>query len=254
MTSTMSCGCARSDANHVDVIALAADSRADVDALSRAMCRQPDATIIHSPRELTTPGGGYGFRFFSPDGLPFEISSDVARGPKRELERWEGIPVKHQPHRAAFAGPSGSGEVLHRRAGLSRQRLAGRFHVLPALQFRASPHCHPAGPALPEPCCLRHADVDGMMRGISRLKHKVSTSMGPGPPHGWQQHLQLFRLTGWLRHGIYRGTRRRRLRKHEAQVQEPEPTVMDQWGIGSGGPQALPKPAPNPGLFEAANA
>ena len=46
----------------VEVIALATDTRADVDALfakvSQAGCR-----IIFAPRDVTEPGGGYGFRF-----------------------------------------------------------------------------------------------------------------------------------------------------------------------------------------------
>src|SRR5215471_7844851 len=61
----------------VDVIALAADSRADVDALHDKVVAA-GARIIFAPRDLNTLGGGYGFRFFSPDGLTFEISSDVA--------------------------------------------------------------------------------------------------------------------------------------------------------------------------------
>ena len=32
------------------------------------------------------------------------------------------------------------------------------------------------------------------------------------------------------------------------------PLVMDQWGIGVGGPQTMPHPAPNPGLFVATEA
>ena len=66
----------------VDVIALAADSRADVDALHQKVT-EAGCQIIFAPRDLTTLGGGYGFRFFSPDGLPFEISSDVARAAPR---------------------------------------------------------------------------------------------------------------------------------------------------------------------------
>ena len=47
-----------------------------------------------APPTLNSPGGGYGFRFFSPDGLPFEISSDVARAEGRPIGRWEGVPVR----------------------------------------------------------------------------------------------------------------------------------------------------------------
>ena len=74
--------------NRVDVIALAAGSRADVDALCEKV-RASGARIVHEPRDLATPGGGYGFRFFSPDGLQMEISAAVARGPSRPLERWD---------------------------------------------------------------------------------------------------------------------------------------------------------------------
>ena len=59
-----------------------------------AGCLPRAAAIIHAPRELPRPGGGYGFRFFSPDGLPFEISSDVARGRRATSARWEGVPVR----------------------------------------------------------------------------------------------------------------------------------------------------------------
>src|SRR5687767_13064249 len=63
----------QSDTNCVEVMALVADGREDVESLhdkvSAAGC-----TIVHAPRNLDAPGGGFGFRFFSPDGLPFEIS------------------------------------------------------------------------------------------------------------------------------------------------------------------------------------
>ena len=59
-----------------------------------------------APRDLDAPGGGYGFRFFSPDGLPFEMSSDVARGDSRAMTRWEGGAGQDQPHRPAFARSS----------------------------------------------------------------------------------------------------------------------------------------------------
>ena len=40
----------------------------------------------------------------------------------------------------------------------------------------------------------------------------------------------------------------------EAQVFTPAPLIMDQWGIGVGGPQTMPHAEPNPGLFEAVEA
>ena len=58
---------------------------------------------------------------------------------------------------SAFARPPGGGAVLHRRARLQGQRLARRFHVLPALQRMAPPPRLPARPAVPQPRRLRHA-------------------------------------------------------------------------------------------------
>ena len=101
----------RADINRIDVLALAAESRADVDALAvrveAARCQ-----MVHEPRDLTTPGGGYGCRFFSPDGIEMEISADVARGTQRPIERWEGIPVKISHIVLHFTGNDHTADAL----------------------------------------------------------------------------------------------------------------------------------------------
>jgi hypothetical protein len=38
----------------------------------------------------------------------------------------------------------------------------------------------------------------------------------------------------------------------EPKVYPPSPEIMDQWGIGVGGPQTRPHPAPDPRLFQPA--
>src|SRR5690606_14338780 len=91
----------------LDIIALAAPSRAELDALHArvlgAGCRE-----IFAPRDLQGPGGGYGCRFCSPDGLPFELSCEVVQGPVRGVDALESVPVRishivlHSPdHQAA---------------------------------------------------------------------------------------------------------------------------------------------------------
>jgi hypothetical protein len=94
-----------------------------------------------------------------------------------------------------------------------------------------------------------------MMRGISRLKQKgVEIGWGPGrhtagnntfsyfvTPNGfvaeYTSELEEVDDEAWV-----------------AQVYTPAPRVMDQWGIGVGGPQTLPHPDADPGLFVPAEA
>src|SRR5580692_9311877 len=83
----------RAATNNLDIIGFATPSRGDVQAL-HAKVAAAGCRIVHEPRDLDGPGAGYAFRFFSPDGLPFEISSDVARGESRSIGRWEGLPVR----------------------------------------------------------------------------------------------------------------------------------------------------------------
>jgi catechol 2,3-dioxygenase-like lactoylglutathione lyase family enzyme len=236
----------------VDVIGLAAATRADVDALF-AKVGQAGCRIIFAPMALTEPGGGYGFRFFSPDGLPFEISCDVARGPSRELKRWEGIPQKishivlHSPnHQAAVKFFI---DVL----GFRLSDWLGDF-----MAFLRCNSAHHRIAILPGPPCLNHVaydmlGVDDMMRGISRLRHlEVNILWGPGrhtagnntfsyftTPNGnaveYTAELELVDDATW-----------------QVSVHAPAPRVMDQWGIGVGGPQTMPHPAPDAGLFQPA--
>jgi catechol 2,3-dioxygenase-like lactoylglutathione lyase family enzyme len=64
-------------AKRLDLIALAAGSRGDVDKLAGKL-EGEGAKIDCTPHDLTTPGGGYGFRFFDCDGRLVEVSADVA--------------------------------------------------------------------------------------------------------------------------------------------------------------------------------
>jgi catechol 2,3-dioxygenase-like lactoylglutathione lyase family enzyme len=242
----------RSDANHVDVIAFATDSRASVDALHAkvvaAQCR-----VIHAPRALASPGGGYGFRFFSPDGLPFEISSDVARGPRREVDRKEAIPVRishivlHSPQRAEMA--KFFTEVL----GFRVSDWLGDF-----MCFLRCNEAHHRVAILPGPPCLNHVaydmcGVDGMIRGVGRLKQAgVSIQWGPGRHTAGDNAFSYFVTPGGFAVEYTAELEDVDFERHEARVYVPAPEVMDQWGIGVGGPQSMPHPVPDPRLFQPA--
>lgn len=242
----------RADVNHVDVIALATDSSASVDELHAkvvdARCR-----MIHPPRALTSPGGGYGFRFFSPDGLPFEISSDVARGPRRDIGRWEGIPVRishivlHSPQQGALV--KFFTDVL----GFRVSDWLGDF-----MCFLRCNAAHHRVAILPGPPCLNHVaydmhGVDGMLRGVSRLQQaEVEIRWGPGRHTAGDNAFSYFVSAGGFAVEYTAELEEVDFERHEAQVHAPAPRVMDQWGIGVGGPQTMPHPAPDPRLFQPA--
>jgi catechol 2,3-dioxygenase-like lactoylglutathione lyase family enzyme len=234
----------------IDVIALAAPTRADVDALhARALaagCRE-----IFAPRELQGPGGGYGGRFFSPDGLPFEVSCEVAQGTARELDALESIPVRishivlHSPnHKAAVTFFT---DVL----GFRVSDWLGDF-----MCFLRCNEWHHRIAILPGPPCLNHvaydmSSLDAMMRGVTRLRGEgVDVQWGPGrhkagnntfsyfvTPNGntveYTAELELVDEATW-----------------QSTVYQPDPGLMDLWGIGTGGPHAMPHAAPDAGLFK----
>jgi catechol 2,3-dioxygenase-like lactoylglutathione lyase family enzyme len=239
--------------NRIDTIALAAGNRADVDALHDKV-RAAGCTIIAPPHELAGFGGGYGFRFFSPDGMTFEISSDVARGKARPMGRWDGVPLKishivmHSPdHNAAVAFFC---DVL----GFKVSDWLGDF-----MAFLRCNSAHHRFAFLPGPPCLNHvaydmAGVDAMMRGIHNLKARdVPIGWGPGRHTAGNNTFSYFVTPNNFVVEYTADLEEVDDATWQATVHTPAPLVMDQWGIGVGGPQTLPHPAVNPGLFQAAS-
>jgi catechol 2,3-dioxygenase-like lactoylglutathione lyase family enzyme len=242
----------RSDANHLDVIALAADSGKDVATLHErvagAGCR-----IIHPPRALTGPGGGHGFRFFSPDGLPFEISSDVARLPRQQVPRRDSTPLRishivlHSPRPAqavAFFT-----DVL----GFRISDWLGDF-----MCFLRCNRAHHRLAVLPGPPCLNHVaydmhDAEAMLRGIGRLKQAgIDIRWGPGRHLAGDNTFSYYVTPGGFAVEYTAELEEVDFDAHQHQVHAPGPGVMDQWGIGVGGPHTMPHPAPDPRLFQPA--
>lgn len=238
--------------NRIDVIQLSAASRADVDALHLKVVAS-GCRISREPHDLKSPGGGYGFRFFSPDGLQFGISSDVARGPSEEVARWDGVPVKishivlHSPDHQALT--QWFQDVL----GFRLSDWLGDF-----MSFLRCNSAHHRIAILPGPPCLNHVaydmeGVDGMMRGIHRLRLKgFDIGWGPGRHTAGNNTFSYFVTPNGFVVEYTADLEEVDDETWQYQVHTPAPLVMDQWGIGVGGPQTLPHPAPNPHLFEEA--
>ncbi len=242
----------KADAKSIDVIALATATRADVNAL-HARVAAAGAQIVHAPRELTSPGGGYGFRYFAPDGMPYEISSDVAVGGVAKVARWDGVPVKishivlHSPQHKEMT--QWFVDVL----GFKLSDWLGDF-----MSFLRCNSAHHRFAFLPGPPCLNHVaydmeSVDGMMRGIHRLKVKGHEIVwGPGRHTAGNNTFSYFVTPGGFAVEYTADLEEVDFDMWEANVHTPGPLVMDQWSIGVGGPQTMPHPAPDARLFQPA--
>lgn len=84
----------KSAEKRLDLISFAVDNASDVDALAERLAVDGAVKLEREPGQLDTPGGGYGFRFFDPDGRLLEVSSGVAQREYRALEPSESIPQK----------------------------------------------------------------------------------------------------------------------------------------------------------------
>ena len=230
------------------------DSREDVDALQTKVT-DAGCKLIHDARDLDAPGGGYGFRFFSPDGLPLEISADVKRLDKRAMERWEGMPVKishivlHSPDHHAMV--TFFTDVL----GFKVSDWLGDF-----MCFLRCNSAHHRIALLPGPPCLNHVaydmlSVDDMMRGASRLRKRgTDLRWGPGRHTAGNNTFSYFTTPSGFAVEYTAELEEVDFETHEPQVREPGPQIMDQWGVGTGGPQTMPKPEADPCLFQPAEA
>lgn len=76
----------------LDLIAFESPSREAVDALADRLAKE-GVRIDRAPTSLTTPGGGYGLRFFDLDGRLIEVSADVALKTAQAPAAREGRPL-----------------------------------------------------------------------------------------------------------------------------------------------------------------
>ena len=240
-----------SEVKRIDLMAWAAATREDVDALF-AKVKDAGRQIVAEPHSLTSPGGGYGFRFFDPNGHTVEVSSDVQTGPSRALTRGEALPVKishivlHAPNHMETV--KFYTDVL----GFRISDWLGDF-----MCFLRCNSFHHRLAILPGPPCLNHVaydvlTVDDMMRGIARLK-KMDTDIrwGPGRHTAGNNTFSYFTTPAEFTVEYTSELEQVDDETWQAKVHTPHADVMDLWGIGVGGPQTMPEPRPDAGLFQA---
>ena len=241
----------KSSVKRVDVISLAAENRAAVDEVYERV-RAAACQIIFTPRDLESFGGGYGFRFFSADGLSFEISSDVTRGTIIPIAPRAGIPerishiVLHSPKHKEMT------EFFITVLGFQLSDWIGEF-----MSFLRCNDWHHRIAILPGPPTLNHVaydmpNVDEMMRGIGKLKRLHTEILwGPGRHTAGNNTFSYFGTPNGFT-VEYTADLERVADNWEPSVHGPTPEIMDQWGFGIGGPKTMPHPVADQGLFQAA--
>ena len=111
---------------------------------------------------------------------------------------------------------------------------------------------------LPGPPCLNHVaydmpDLDEMMRGIAKLKEKdIEIKWGPGRHTAGNNTFSYFVTPNGYTVEYTAEVERIDEASWESKVLPPSPDIMDQWGIGVGGPYELPQAEPDKGLFKTA--
>jgi catechol 2,3-dioxygenase-like lactoylglutathione lyase family enzyme len=215
-----------------DLIGFSADSRGDVDALFEQV-KAAGAKIISEPGPAEGPAGGYGFRFFDPDGRAVEVVCDSAKREARQLAKGEAVPiglshvVLHSPNHKALA------EFYEKALGFRLSDWIGDFMV-----FLRCNSAHHRLAILPGPPALNHvafdvASVDELMRGLARMhENGIELSWGPGrhtagdntfcyfiTPNGnaveYTSDLEQVDEVSW-----------------QPTTYQPGPSTIDQWGTG----------------------
>jgi catechol 2,3-dioxygenase-like lactoylglutathione lyase family enzyme len=171
----------KADEKRLDLVAFGAESRTDVDALATSLA-EAGVKLVSEPADLQTPGGGYGFRFFDPDGRVVEVSADVQQRAARDVGAREAIPVGL--NHVVFNSPNRK-EVQTFYAEKLGFKLSD---WIPFMGFyRCNANHHSLAIADGEVATLNHVafevgSIDDMMRGAGRVLKdgRARVMMGPG--------------------------------------------------------------------------
>ena len=171
----------RAPEKRLDLVAFGAEDASGVDQLAEDLARD-GVKFASEPGALLTPGGGYGFRFFDPDGRTVEVSSDVAPRPFREIEPREAIPVALNHVVLNSKNRKAVQDFYTEKLGFAMSDW------IPFMGFfRCNTNHHSLAIADGEVTTLNHVafevrGIDEMMRGAGRVLKdgRAPVMMGPG--------------------------------------------------------------------------
>lgn len=146
----------------------AAADRGAVDQLC-AKAKGYGVAIADGPAPLdTSAGGGYGFRFETPDGLPMTISSDSAQHPDVVVDRSRPTKISH-----VVLNSARTDDQVPFFIDVLGFKLSDSTHMMEFLRCSADHHSiaifRNNGPSLNH-VAYELPNIDGLMRGAGRLK------------------------------------------------------------------------------------
>jgi len=113
-------------------------------------------------------GGGYGFRFKTPDGLPMSISSDVHLHPDATVDRSRPTKISH-----VVLNSSTTDDQVNYFIDVLGFRLSDSSHMMEFLRCSSDHHSmaifRNKGPSLNH-VAYEMPNIDGLMRGAGRMK------------------------------------------------------------------------------------
>ena len=113
-------------------------------------------------------GGGYGFRFHTPDGLPMSISSDIVQHPNVVLDRSRPTKISH-----VVLNSARTEDQVPFFIDVLGFKLSDSSHMMEFLRCSADHHSiaifRNNGPSLNH-VAYELPNIDGLMRGTGRLK------------------------------------------------------------------------------------
>ena len=176
----------QADEKRLDLISFGAATAADVDKLAQNLAAD-GVQLVSEPGAMTTPGGGYGFRFFDNDGRTIEISSDVAVRRHRKIEEGESIPVKLSHVVINSPNPEQTVAFYDRHLSFSLSDTLYSPHMGEVMWFmRTNKWHHSMAIARGPHVALHHASfelrgLDEYMRGTGRvMRAGIKKIWGPG--------------------------------------------------------------------------
>lgn len=250
----------KDDKKRADVISFGAASRADVDALA-AQLKQGGVQIIREPSELTTPGGGYGVRFFDLEGRVVEVSADVAPRQYRELAPGESIPVRISHCVVNSPNPAETAQWYAKHLGFAvTETLEIHGNTLMWFMRCCNPQHHVFAVTHAPHVAMHHVSFD--MRGVDEFLRGVGRMQRAGHPLIWGPGRH---QTGDNAFGYFADAAGNTVEYTEGMSQLDDswkvtagdlqdPVVLDTWGTANAwGEHLLPQyfNTPDAGLFTA---